>query len=266
MKTDGAANSRGGALNNDDQIIALTTSFGKISAGSWKPGDWLTGYTGGATWYGLDGRVLSARSVRDSIGVSIPFTKELSLSATAYEPAGAVAEGTGNAGTSAQGSNVYTLSYASGPLVLAAGYVTYSNAGKTDATTDNVNRFAGSYNLGVAKIGAGIQTANASGGGSSVQSTVSLSGSLGGNLSANAQWASNKTETAAYTNAVGGSQGALTGTRSGYVVGLQYNLSKSTYAILNYGNYTAQTVDANKVATNDSQASSFTAMTLVKDF
>ena len=253
MKTDGAANSRGGALLNDDQIIELTTSVAKFKAGSWKPTDWLTSYTGGATWYGLDGRVLSARSVRDSIGVAIPFGSGMSLSATAYEPAGAVSEGSGNAGTSAQGSNVYTLSYANGPLVLAAGYVTYSNVGSADSTANTVSRFAGNYNLGAAKIGAGIQTANYAGGATGTQTTVSVSGALGSNLSANAQWASNKVD-ATSTSYLAPS----IGTRTGYIVGLQYNLSRQTYAILNAGNYQA--------AISDAQNSSFTALTLVKDF
>ena len=252
MKTDGT-NGRGGNLVNDDQIIELTTGMGKFKAGSWKPGDWLTGYTGGATWYGLDGRVLSARSFRDSIGVSIPFTKELSLSATAYEPANAVGEGSGNAGTSAQGSNVYTLSYASGPLVLAAGYVTYTNVGTTDATANTVSRFAGNYNLGVAKIGAGIQTANYAGGATGTQTTVSVSGNMGANLSANAQWASNKIDASSTST-----QAAAIGTRTGYMLGLQYNLSKQTYAILNTGSWQA--------AIGDAQNANLTALTLVKDF
>jgi len=252
MKTDGT-NGRGGNLANDDQVIELTTSFAKFKAGSWKPGDWLTGYTGGATWYGLDGKVLSSRSYRDSIGVSIPMGNGLALSATVYEPANVLGEGGGNAGTSAQGNNVYTLTYAAGPMMLAAGYVTYSNVGATDATANTVTRFAGNYNLGAAKVGAGIQTANYAGGATGTQTTVSVSGSLGGNLSANAQWASNKMDAAATSV-----QAPANGTRSGYVVGLQYNLSKQTYAILNYGNYQA--------AMSDAQNANFSALTLVKDF
>jgi len=253
MKTDGAANSRGGSLVNDDQFIELTTGMGKFKAGSWKPGDWLTGYTGGETWYGLDGRILSARSYRDSIGVTIPLGNGMSLGATAYEPSNAVGEGSGNAGTSAQGSNVFTLSYATGPLVLAAGYVSYGNVGPTDSTANTVSRFAGNYNLGSVKVGAGIQTANYAGGATGTQTMVSISGNMSGNLSANAAWASNKVDATSTSTLT-----TSNGTRTGYMLGLQYNLSKQTYAILNTGSWQA--------AISDAQNSNLTALTLVKDF
>jgi len=262
MKTDGTSG-RGYGLNNDDQIIELTTSFAKFKAGSWKPGDWLTGVTGGSTWYGLDGRVLSPRAFRDSIGVSVPLSSSLTISATAYEPtnkgtstdpANLVAptdagEGSGNAASSAQAANVYTLTYKTGPMSLSAGYVTYSNVGTTDSTANNVSRVGGNYDLGVAKIGAGYQVVNYAGNGTNAQTLVSLSAPLGGALSANLEWASNKSDT---------SKTATNGTRSGYVAGLQYNLSKRTYGILNYGNYLA--------AIGDAQNSNLTALTLVHDF
>lgn len=255
MKTDGSAG-RGAALANDDQIIELTTSFAKFKAGSWRPGDWLTGVTGGATWYGLDDRVLSKRAYRDSIGVAIPFTKELSLSATAYEPAGLLGEGSGNAGTSLPASNVYTLTYKTGPMSLSAGYVTYSNVGSTDTFANNVSRVGGNYDFGFAKIGAGMQVIKYAVSATNTQTLVTLSAPLGGSLSANAEWASNKTDADA-----GSSRSAENGTRSGYMVGLQYNLSKRTYGILNYGNW------LNSMNTvTDSQNSNLTALTLVHDF
>jgi hypothetical protein len=246
MKTDGTGG-RGAALNNDDQIIALTTSFAKFTAGSWKPGDWLTGVTGGATWYGLDGKVLSARSFRDSIGVAIPFSKELSLSATAYEPSNLLGEGSGNAGTSLQAANVYTLTYKTGPASVSAGYVTYSNQGSTDATAKDIARVGGNYDFGVAKVGLGYQVINYAGNGTNNQTLATLSAPLGGAMSVNAAWASNKSETT-----------LANGTRTGYIAGLQYNLSKRTYGILNYGNYLA--------ALGDAQNANFTALTLVHDF
>ena len=265
MKTDGTGG-RGAALNNDDQIIELTTSFAKFKAGSWKPGDWLTGVTGGATWYGLDGKILSARSFRDSVGVAIPFSKELSLSATIYEPSNLLGEGSGNAGTSAQGANVYTLTYKTGPASVSAGYVTYSNQGSTDATVKDIARVGGNYDFGVAKVGLGYQVINYAGNGTNNQTLATLSAPLGGAMSVNAAWASNKTETSAFTTTTG-TQGALSGTRTGYIVGLQYNMSKRTYAILNYGSWAGATADATtKVSTFDSQNANLTALTLVHDF
>jgi hypothetical protein len=246
FKTDGSGG-RGAALTNDDQIIELTTGFGKIKAGSWKPGDWLSGVTAASTWYGLDGRVLSARSYRDSIGVAVPLSKELTLSATAYEPAGALGEGSGNAGQSSQSSNVYGLNYKTGPVSVSAGYVTYNNQGTTDATAKEVSRVGGNYDFGAAKVGLGYQVIKYSGGGTNDQALATLSAPLAGPLSANLAWASNKADTS-----------LANGTRTGYMTGLQYNLSKRTYTILNYGSWTA--------ALGDSYTSSLTALTLVHDF
>ena len=255
IKTDGSGG-RGAALANDDQIIELTTGIGKFKAGSWKPGDWLSGVTAASTWYGLDGRILSARSLRDSIGASIPLTKELSLSATVYEPSNMLGEGSGTGGTSAQGSNVYTLTYKTGPASVSAGYVSYSNQGTTDATAKDVTRFGGNYDLGAVKVGLGYQAVNYGGSGTNTQTLATISAPLGSALSFNAAWASNKSDTS-----------LASGTRTGYIAGLQYNLSKRTYAILNYGSWAGATADATtKVTSTDAQNSNLTALTLVHDF
>jgi hypothetical protein len=258
FKTDGTG-SRGGSLVNDDQIIALTTGLGKITAGSWKPGDWLQGVTGYAVWYGLDGRVLSGRTLRDSIGIAIPLGGGLTISATNYEPAAnpkieplyTLGEGSGNAGTSMQQSNVYTLNYKTGAASVSVGYVTYNNiTDGSDATAKNVARIGGNYDFGVAKLGAGVSTVTYAGTATGTQSLVSLSVPLGA-VSLNAGWAANNISSDA-----GSAQ--VAGNRTGYMLGAQYNLSKRTYAILNYGSWQA--------AIGDSQNANLSALTLVHDF
>jgi hypothetical protein len=252
MSTDGTAG-RSAAMNMDNQTIALTTGFGKITAGSWKPGNWLAGATGYAVWYGLDGRVLGARGVVDSIGIAVPLTSAISISATAYEPAGLLGEGSGNAGTILQQNNSYGLTYKAGALLATVGYATYNNIGLTDSTTKNVARIGGSYDFGMAKVGAGTAVQTFGDSGTSTQTLVSVSAPIGSSMSVNAGWASNNTSVAAASTLA-----AAAGNRTGYMLGAQYNMSKRTYAILNYGSWLA--------AIGDAQNTNVTALTMVHDF
>ncbi len=253
MKTD-SSSGRLGTIGNDDQTIEVKTNFASFKAGSWKPGNWLAGATGYAPWYGLDGRVLSARGSYDSIGVSVPVGA-LTLSATAYEPSGVIGEGTGNAaltGNAGQQNTTLGLGYNAGALSLSAGYVTYNNQTATDSTAKSVTRVGGNYDLGVVKLGAGLAVKSLGDGGTDTQSLVTLSAPIGA-LSVNAAWASVKVDVASTSTLA-----ATNGTRTGYMLGAQYNMSKRTYAILNYGNWLA--------AQGDAQNSNLTALTLVHDF
>ena len=252
MKTD-SSGGRSAGITNDDQILALTTPVGKLTMGSWKPGEYLSAVSGRDTWYGLDNRVTSARSVRDSIGFAAPIGGGFSLSATYYEPANAIGEGSGTGGTSAQQSNVFSLGYSAGALKGGLSYVSYNNVGSTDATNKSVTRGGLNYDFGVAKVGGGLQVTSLAGGGTNTQTMISASAPVGSKVSLNAAWASNNTDVAATSPAA-----AANGTRSGYMLGAQYNMSKRTYAVLNYGSWLA--------AMADTQNSNLTAVTLVHDF
>jgi hypothetical protein len=246
MSTD-SSSGRTGTIGNDDQSISLKTNFATLIAGSTKPGDWLTGATGGGTWYGLDGRVLSTREKNEKVGVVIPFGA-FTLGVTAYGPNTITSEGTGNAGTSLQSNTTYNLTYAAGGASVQVGYKGYKNNDGTDATTKSVSRIGGNYDFGMAKLGLGVQNQSLDGGGTNTKTMVSMSAPVGA-MSFNAEWVSNKNDVAS---------AAASGTRTGYMLGAQYNLSKRTYGILNYGNWLA--------ALNDSQNSNLTALTLVHDF
>ena len=251
MKTD-SSGGRSASITNDDQILSLTTPFAKITMGSWKPGEYLSAISGRETWYGLDGRVTSSRSVRDSIGVAVPVTKEISLSATYYEPSNAIGEGSGTAGTSAQQSNVYSATYKTGKLTAGLSAVTYSNVGNDDSTFKGVTRGGANYDFGFVKAGLGLQVTNHAGGGTNTQTMVSFSAPVGP-VSLNAAWASNNVDVVSTSTLA-----AAAGVRTGYMLGAQYNLSKRTYGILNYGSW--------KNAVADAQNTSLTALTLVHDF
>jgi hypothetical protein len=267
-----------GNANADDQSLTLTTPMGALSLLTYKPGNWVTGASGGGTWYGLDGKALAARAKRDGYAFTAPLMAGLTATVAFTEPAGATGEGAGNAGQAGQGIYNVSAKYATGPVVLQAAYLSLSNPGTADSTKDSLVRLGGTYDLGVAKVGAAYEGAKLSGGGTNVETAYSLTAPLAANLSVAGTYASTNltSSAAAYAGVVG--------TRNGYSVQAQYNLSKTAYVIGSYGAWTgtttanasdfalsaktgaiAQTATA-AVATTDKKDSTFMAVTLVKDF
>ena len=218
----------GAGAKSDDQSLTLTTPIGGFSLLTYKPSDWVSQASGAATWYGLDGKVLSARATRDAIAYTVPLMDGLTVTAAMLEPGGSLGEGTGNGGSIGQSIYNFGAKYTLGAAVLQTAYLSYTNTDKADASTESVMRFGGTYDLGVAKVGAGYQNAKLlNNGGDNVQYAISASAPVGGNMSVNGVYASNKV----------GSADA----RTGFMLGAQYNLSKRTYAIANYGNWTGST-------------------------
>ena len=264
--------------SSDDQSISLTTPVATITLTTYKPGDWVSGASGAATWYGLDGKVLGARSTRDALSVALPLATGLTLTAAYLEPANVLGEGTGDAaGTQA----LYNLAvkYVAGPATLQAAFVQATNVVKTsDAKGDTITRLGGKVDLGVAMVGAGLQIGKLGAGGTNTQTALSVSAPLSGNFSAQAVFGANNIDSSTAEATV------PIGRRTGYMLGLTYNLSKRTYAQLNAGTWTGQTASnasafamstvtgaiaqtaANAVVTNDAKDTSMYALTLVHDF
>ena len=63
----------GAGPNADDQSIALTTPLATFALVTTKGADWVSQASGAGTWYGLDGKVLGARSARDGLAVTLPL-------------------------------------------------------------------------------------------------------------------------------------------------------------------------------------------------
>jgi len=246
----------GAGTSSDDQSISLTTPLATVSLLTYKPGDWVSGASGAGTWYGLDGKALSARSKRDAVAITLPLATGLSFTGAYLEPGNSLGEGAGSSGTTGQSVYNFGVKYATGPATLQAAFLQYTNVDKTlDTSSDTVTRVGGKVDMGVATIGGGLQIVKTGAGGTNTQTALSVSAPLPGNFSAQAVYASNNTDFAV-TSAVA----ALNGRRTGYMLGLQYNLSKRTYAILNSGSWRGAGT------TIDAQDSSMYAMTLVHDF
>ena len=264
----------GAGASSDDQSISLTTPMATIMLGTTTSADWNTQASGGATWNGLDSKVLSARSARDSIAVILPLATGLTATLSYAEAANKLGWGKGSDGQTIQGA---ALKYATGPATLQAAFVQYNNVTKTsDASGDTITRLGGKVDLGVAQVGAGLQILKGGAGGTNTQTVLAASAPLPGNFSVQAMFGSHNVDSAT------GEATVPIGRRTGYMMGLQYAFSKRTYAVFNAGSWTGQTPTAGvysypttsagptqaatSAITNDSAATSMYYMSLVHDF
>ena len=165
--------------NNFD--IKIAGPMGSIAVGNTKSGDYASGGLGGVgvLYYDFaDHGNFSARSRRDYLTVTAPVGP---VSVTvSHQEAGNVTGWGGAEGSTSQRISIGAVTYAAGPLSVNAMYFTYDNeVAKSDATGSNVLRFAGSYDLGMAKLGSGYQKLTVTSGGTSTQFTIAASVPLG---------------------------------------------------------------------------------------
>ena len=165
--------------NNFD--IKIAGPMGSIAVGNTKSPDYASGGLGGVgvLYYDFaDHGNFSARSRRDYLTVTAPVNK-FTLTAS-HQEAGNVTGWGGAEGSTSQRISIGAVTYADGPIVANATYFTYDNeVAKSDGTSSNVMRLAGSYDLGMAKLGSGYQKATVTSGGTSTQFTLAASVPLG---------------------------------------------------------------------------------------
>jgi len=161
----------GSASSARDMSLTLSTaSMGKFTFKNGKGADYLAGGIAAVgSGYEMDNTksvsgptagVLGTRSVNDTISWSMPLTKELTVGISYAEPTTDSGYGDGASGTTANTSDyqrysTYSLTYKSGPLVADFGYRTYDMANAQTSNSSTRNRGSASYDLGVAKLGAG---------------------------------------------------------------------------------------------------------------
>ena len=254
--------SQGVGASSDDQSISLTTPMATLALATSTSADWNTQASGGATWNGLDGKVLGARSARDSIAVILPLATGLTATISYAEAGGKVAWGAGSDGQTIQGAG---LKYATGPATLQAAFVQYNNVTKTsDASGDTITRLGGKVDLGVAMVGAGLQIVKYGAGGTGTQTVLSASAPLPGNFSVQAVFGSNNMDSST------GEATVPIGRRTGYMMGIHYGFSKRTYAVFNAGSWTGQTPTLTGTTVtalaNDGAATRRYYLSLVHDF
>ena len=210
----------GGAVLGKDFKIMLTTTVGKLTLGTVKASDYLSGGVAGlgTNWNNFDGKVFSGRTSRDVATFQAPVGP-VTLSLSHQEPANNLGEGSGQVGSNGQRLNIVGVNYNSGAMVVDAQYLSFGEQGTTDATTKNQMRLSGNYDLGVVKLGAGVTVATQGGTGKVTDSLLAVKAPLGA-LTLGAQFANrNASDSATVYN----------GSVSGYALNAVYNLSKRTY-------------------------------------
>jgi predicted porin len=246
------------ASSGDDHSLTLTTPVGGLVLGTAKAADYLSGGIAsvGAYYAGWDStsntvgnlnagqgdKLFTNRTKRDYVALVVPVGA-FTFALTAADAAGDVAIGSGTTGLAAGTSfgstaPVTTLSatYAAGPLVANGQYAVYKNNQTNNAAKDTT-RLAGSYDLGMVKLGAGVVVTNqvaVTPGQSNPKTTDFLVAAKApfGQSHLGLTYAS-RTVADAVT---GLAQTSSTGT--GYSLEYGYDLSKRTSVIANYARWT----------------------------
>ena len=233
----GASGKSSGATGNDATITLTTDSGIAITGGTTKGASYLTqglASAGTAYQWDLSDKLFTKRTINDAITVKVPVAEGVSVSVAHSEGAVvAYGAGTGAAGyDTPQRYNTVGLDYAAGPLAINAGYRAYDNTVEASSSSSDVrNRAALSYDLGLAKIGAGYEQTKYKYGNKKTDSLLGINVPLGGALNLGAQLAQSST-----TDNASSSDNA---DRSGYLLVANYNLSKRTYLVANYYQYDA---------------------------
>jgi hypothetical protein len=268
----------------DDSTLTLVTPVGALTLGTVKSADYLSGGIAGvgayyAGWDGSTNKIFTTRTFRDFAAFTIPvgaFTFSLSQAEAANETT--FGQGmTGAAAATFGGSSapVTTLSatYAAGPLVANGQYAVFKNSGLANGVvatplgnlgSPNVKdtaRLSASYDLGMAKLGAGLVISNHTGPlvGSAAKTTDYL---VGAKLPMGASSFGLTFASRTYADIVPGT--SSTGT--GYSLEYGYAMSKRTSVIVNYARWTTPFAAAYTGNTVAADASTQTQVLLSHSF
>jgi hypothetical protein len=224
-----------GAVVGQNANITLTTPMFMLQLAANKNADYLhqgiagAGSTASTYYYNGDGNLWS-RARRDQVTVGTQLGA-VSVGVSHQEGGNALGLGLGGTGatTAQQRVNALSVGYAAGAIAANAQYLAYDNrVDNSETSAKDTVRLAGSYDLGVAKIGAGIENTSYTFGNTSNRTLVGVNVPLGA-FSVGAQWASIKTD--------GSATAANNGTKSGYTIGGAYALSKRTSVYANMQRY-----------------------------
>ncbi|WP_138514441.1 porin [Rhodoferax bucti] len=241
---------RAGVAGGDTSLTLSNASWGAFALKSVKGADYLSGGIANVGGVGFDGKIFSAKTYSDSVSYTSPsfsgFTVGLSHaensvnSVTTGQGLGVGAAGTPTGRDSQRNSGI-SAAYAAGPLAANLGYTAYDQKGveATDAANSDNKVYASvAYDLGVAKIGAGVENRKLTKG-TRVDSLVGVAFPVTSALTLNASFANRQ---------VNDNSATTDGTKTGYGLAAAYALSKRTSLVANYRNWT-NTVGDNAKAT-----------------
>jgi len=184
--------SMGFASKNADQAVTSNDSSLKLDMGSmgsvkmeaiysytWLAGVASSGSVASCSFSyadcGTNTGMFSTYGYNDNLTYSLPLSSSLSVSATHTEPnATSSAVGAGGAGGTTQRYNTYSATYSAAPLVFTGSYRTYDMAAAATTNSNYLHRAAFSYDLGIAKIGAGYEMKTTTYGDTTTDSLMSV--------------------------------------------------------------------------------------------
>lgn len=256
-----AASGKGSAVTGRDVTLAVKLSSGTgVKFYSGQGASYLAGglaSAGSAFDIGLDGYLIGSSSYADELSVSIPVMAGVTVGLAHAEP-GVSGGGTGAAaaaGGAVQRYNTLSLGYSAGALALNAGYRTYDyQIADTTTSASSKNRFGASYDLGVVKLGAGMDQTSYTAGNTYTETLAGLTIPMGA-LTLGAQLG--QVATSGYTTNY---------TFSGSLVGANYTFSKRTYATFQYANWSGAFKGSTAVATTGTQNASALYATIYNTF
>jgi len=246
------------AVTGQDVKLGIKTASGlAVNFSSTLSGHYLSGGIAGAGAafdYGLDGLVLSSRGYADSISVSMPVAQGVTLSVSHTEPA-VSGYGTGAASSTTQRYNTAVLGYKAGAIAADVQFRTYDGQLSTSTTSaTQKTRASAAYDLGVAKIGAGMDSTNYAMGDTYTESILGITIPVG-SLTLGAQFGQMSTS------------GYITNyDQTGSIFGAQYNLSKRTYMTAQYYSYTGSFKASTGVSTSGTQNATGAIFTIYNTF
>lgn len=216
------------AIAGRDASLTLSGGFGSILFGAIEAGNGILGLGGAGSpgMYGLDGSATLAGAGNTDI---LRYYTPAMSGFKAYVSLLDATTAGGMQDTSAtQDATQVGVTYGAGPVAAAADYVVWGQNAAAATSIDNRFRISGSYDLGVAKLGAGyekrkMRTANTDSADLLLGVAVPL-----GQTTIGLNWARRTGDAATFAQDA-----------SGYDVGVKYDLSKRTYVAFAYQNVTS---------------------------
>lgn len=213
---------RGDALTGQDTKMVLAGGFGSLLLGQIEIGSGIRGLAqAGAPVNNMESEVLAPASAgTDIVKYTAPAMSGFTFSGSLTEAKG-IATGLDDA---TKGTSAITVGvdYAAGPVKAKLDYTDYNSA---SVGINNRYRVAGQYDFGVAKVGAGFEDQKLANGTKNKYTMLGLSAPVGA-LTVGAVWAKQDAS-------------AVAGDKTGYSLGLSYDLSKRTSISANYADWDA---------------------------
>jgi Gram-negative porin len=201
-----------------DSSMYLSGGFGTVMVGAIEAGNGILPLVtaGGPTYIGLDnGTQLAAASNTDILQYTSPAFSGFTVKAALLDSVGT---GGAQATATTQDATLIGLNYANGPLSAALDMTNYGANATVGTLADKRTRMSANYNLGMAILGAGYQTAKTTTGVAKKETAFGVSAPFGA-FNVGAVYATSKTD-------------GIAGKNTGYDLSAQYNLSKRTYVAL----------------------------------